>query len=228
MDPLKRALSLSGLVLAAMLLAAGCATQPSKGPAEADKEPALAEKARMAVEDAEKAVKEAQEATDGEVPSQATLDLLSDAQGNLEQENYQKAIDQAEEVQRRVKEELKEYRKAKKAQAQEAQEKQVANGVLMAAPGADKGTYRVGEGDTLWDISAAEAIYGDPFAWPLIYKYNSEDIHDPDLIHPDQELMIQFNPGSREYDAAVRHAKTRGAWSLGEPEASDLEYLEGN
>ncbi|MFB6260243.1 MAG: LysM peptidoglycan-binding domain-containing protein, partial [Thiohalorhabdaceae bacterium] len=68
--------------------------------------------------------------------------------------------------------------------------------------------------------------YGDPFAWPLIYKNNSGKIDDPDLIYPDQTFSIIWNVSDEDYNAAVHHAKTRGAWRLGETEASDMEYLE--
>ncbi len=114
------------------------------------------------------------------------------------------------------------------AQMAEPEEKRVANGVLRAVPGASEGTYTVGRGDNLWNIAAADAIYGDPFAWPLIYKHNSGKIEDADLIYPDQELLIRWDVSSAAFDAAVRHARTRGAWRLGETEASDLEYLRSN
>ncbi|HKJ89156.1 MAG TPA: LysM peptidoglycan-binding domain-containing protein [Gammaproteobacteria bacterium] len=107
------------------------------------------------------------------------------------------------------------------------EQKSVANGTLTIKSD-DRGQYQVGRGDTLWDIAAADAIYGDPFAWPLIYKFNSGKINDPDLIFPNQDFKIVWNVDSSSYSAAVRHAKTRGAWRLGKPEASDLEYLEQN
>lgn len=101
----------------------------------------------------------------------------------------------------------------------------VANGTLRVASGGDKGVYTVGKGDTLWDIAAKDALYGDPFAWPVIYKENSDRIDDPDLIFPDQELDIRWGVSSDLYEAAVHHAKTRGAWTLGETESSDVEFL---
>ncbi|MFA9460769.1 LysM peptidoglycan-binding domain-containing protein [Thiohalorhabdus sp. Cl-TMA] len=105
--------------------------------------------------------------------------------------------------------------------------KSVANGTLIIQSD-DQGLYKVGRGDTLWDVASADAIYGNPFAWPLIYKFNSGKINDPDLIFPSQEFEIMWNVDSAAFNAAVRHAKTRGSWRLGEPEASDLEYLEQN
>ncbi len=86
------------------------------------------------------------------------------------------------------------------------------------------GGYLVVAGDNLWSISGQQTIYGDPFMWPLIYKANSGQIKDADLIYPGQYFYIPKAKGP-ERAAAIRHAKTRGAWSIGVTEASDLEYL---
>ena len=85
--------------------------------------------------------------------------------------------------------------------------------------------YEVQRGDHLWGIASQPRIYGNPYAWPLIYKANSAKIKDADLIHPGQNLDINRNASSGDTDAAVRHAKTRGAWSLGVTEDSDKAYL---
>ncbi|MDZ7663514.1 LysM peptidoglycan-binding domain-containing protein [Thiohalophilus sp.] len=85
--------------------------------------------------------------------------------------------------------------------------------------------YTVVRGDNLWDISGKSEIYGNPYQWPLIYKQNSNQIDDADLIHPGQVLDIDNDPSSAEVDAAVRHARTRGSWSLGVVEDSDKDYL---
>lgn len=86
--------------------------------------------------------------------------------------------------------------------------------------------YTVVEGDHLWGISSQGAVYGDPYQWPLIYKANTDDIEDADLIFPEQVLVIPRNMSNSEIDAAIMHAKTRGAWSLGQVEDSDLSYLQ--
>ncbi|HEX7030571.1 MAG TPA: hypothetical protein VF254_08240 [Gammaproteobacteria bacterium] len=86
-------------------------------------------------------------------------------------------------------------------------------------------TYSVVRGDNLWNISGKSEVYGNPYMWPLIYKNNSASIEDPDLIYPGQEFDINRNPGAMEADAAVSHARNRGAWSLGETESSDQDYL---
>ena len=86
------------------------------------------------------------------------------------------------------------------------------------------GGYLVVSGDNLWNIAGQDTIYSNPFMWPLIYKANSGQIKDADLIHPGQYFYI---PKARGADraAAMEHAKNRGAWTLGETEASDMDYL---
>ncbi len=97
------------------------------------------------------------------------------------------------------------------------------------APSSDMGMssgseYTVVSGDNLWDISAKDETYGNPYQWPLIYKANSDQIKDADLIYAGQVFSIPAATAA-EIDAAVQHAKTRGAWSIGETEASDKDYL---
>lgn len=86
-------------------------------------------------------------------------------------------------------------------------------------------SYMVERGDNLWSISGKDDIYGNPYQWPLIYKANREQIKDADLIYPGQDLSIVRGMSDEMINAAVNHAKTRGAWSLGEVEATDQAYL---
>ncbi|RMG30957.1 MAG: LysM peptidoglycan-binding domain-containing protein [Gammaproteobacteria bacterium] len=87
--------------------------------------------------------------------------------------------------------------------------------------------YTVVRGDSLWKISGKPEIYGNPYEWPLIYKNNADKIRDADLIYPGQVFSIVRNPSQEEVDAAIHHARTRGAWSLGVVEDSDRAYLGG-
>jgi len=96
------------------------------------------------------------------------------------------------------------------------------NAAGMVNPGASE--YRVESGDNLWNISGMDNIYGNPYQWPLIYKANTDQIKDADLIYPGQVLAIP-SASTDEVDAAVQHAKTRGAWSVGVVEESDRDYL---
>ncbi|MCG6891113.1 MAG: LysM peptidoglycan-binding domain-containing protein [Gammaproteobacteria bacterium] len=86
------------------------------------------------------------------------------------------------------------------------------------------GGYLVVSGDNLWNIAGQDTVYSNPFMWPLIYKANSGQIKDADLIYPGQYFYIPKAKGN-ERAAAMEHAKNRGAWTLGETEASDLDYL---
>ena len=85
--------------------------------------------------------------------------------------------------------------------------------------------YEVVRGDNLWDIAGKQDIYANPFQWPLIYKANQDKIKDADLIYPGQVFDINRNASPDEVNAAIQHAKTRGAWSLGVVEESDRAYL---
>ncbi len=86
-------------------------------------------------------------------------------------------------------------------------------------------SWTVSSGENLWGISALEEVYNIPEKWPLIYKSNLDQIEDPDLIFPGQVLDIPRDYSQGEMDAAIEHARTRGAWAVGPIEASDLEYL---
>jgi nucleoid-associated protein YgaU len=83
-------------------------------------------------------------------------------------------------------------------------------------------------GDSLWGISGKSDVYNNPYQWPLIYKANRDQIKDADLIYPGQMLTVDRNPTEAEVEAAVNHARNRGAWSIGVVEESDRNYLGGS
>jgi LysM repeat protein len=68
--------------------------------------------------------------------------------------------------------------------------------------------YIVVKGDTLWGISGKSSIYGDPFQWPMIFKSNRDQIQDPDLIYPKQELGVRQDASSDEKAKARKSASS--------------------
>ncbi len=87
-------------------------------------------------------------------------------------------------------------------------------------------SWTVVEGNHLWGIAGDEEVYNVPERWPLIYKSNLDQIEDADLIFPGQVLTIPRDSSQTAIDAAVNHAKSRGAWAVGPVELSDKEYLQ--
>lgn len=51
-------------------------------------------------------------------------------------------------------------------------------------------SYEVVRGDHLWGIAKKKEHYSNPFAWPMIYKANRDQIKNPDLIFPKQIFQI--------------------------------------
>lgn len=112
----------------------------------------------------------------------------------------------------------------KEAMAAPAPEMKVAEPKMAMA---EVTSYTVAKNDNLWCISKQDDIYGTAFNWPLIYKANAGKIKDADLIFPGQVFDIPRGVGQSDIDAAVQHAKARGAWAVGPTEASDTAYLGG-
>lgn len=141
--------------------------------------------------------------------------LIANAQDQLSQGNPENAIAMAN-------------RASDRAEAALADCQTSMGGSTPAAteiPDTMPGSYTVVSGDSLWGISAMDDIYADPYQWPLIYRANQDQITDADLIFPGQEFSITRGTYTLQVDAAIEHAKTRGAWSVGEVEDSDLDYL---
>ena len=85
----------------------------------------------------------------------------------------------------------------------------VAGCVLFGAEaglGESSRTHRVRVGETLSHVALYN--FGDPALWPAVYEANRDQIKDPSVIYPGQELAIpELDPARRE--AARRQARTR-------------------
>ncbi|MEE9278816.1 MAG: LysM peptidoglycan-binding domain-containing protein [Myxococcota bacterium] len=71
----------------------------------------------------------------------------------------------------------------------------VALALLGAAPARAVETieHTVVSGESLWSIAAQADIYADPYLWPVIYKFNRDQIKDPGRIYPNQVLQIPIH-----------------------------------
>ena len=66
--------------------------------------------------------------------------------------------------------------------------------VVPAESGAE--IYEVRPGETLWTI--AKITVGDPTLWPALYLANRDQIKDPTLVYPGQQLAIpEIDPEER-------------------------------
>lgn len=94
------------------------------------------------------------------------------------------------------------------------------------APVPGVSAYVVQAGDHLWGIASQPKVYSDPYQWPLLFKRNRSEILDADLIYPGQMIQIERDLSDSQVQEAIMHARTRGAWTLGVTEATDLVYLQ--
>lgn len=209
-----------GLAAIALSVAVGCTTTPTQEEEMEKMEPekAMGTEQTKSLSDAEDAIAWAKavrfRANGLGCEWNDTGVLIDDAQTQADGGNYDVAVAMANRAEERG------------AKALEDCEKEV---MVESAPDAMIGSmstsYTVSSGDSLWGISAMDNIYGDPYQWPLIYRANSGQIEDADLIFPGQVFNIDQGVSSAQLKAAIAHAKNRGAWSVGVVEASDREYL---
>lgn len=205
------------IIMLVLGLVAGCASSPDDaGVDQATAEQAIAD-AKSSNAQAKKMGAEWRD----------TGKMIASAEEALAAGDYAKATDIANKAQRQA--------EAAMAQAKAEEARLAENGTLSAASmessSADSGAamgadeYQVTRGDNLWNISGKDSIYANPYQWPLIYKANRSKIKDADLIYPGQVFDIDRSASSADIDAAVSHAKSRGAWSVGTVEATDEAYL---
>lgn len=199
-------LKLAGLLVLVISFAVGCAAGPAE---EANGD---AEAAQEAIESAKAALKRAE---DEGYAWRDTGDIIKEAEAAYDAGNYQEATDLANEARRQS--ELAIQQKYDELERIGAAEGADANGRVSS--------YTVERGDSLWAISGKSEVYNDPYQWPLIYRTNQDQIDDADLIYPGQNLAIDQNVTEADAATAVRHARSRGAWTLGEVEDSDRAYL---
>lgn len=207
---IKNVLKYSSLAALVLTVAVGCASAP-KEEAAAPMQSACTDAAKLeaqsAINEAKLAIQKAQ--AEGAL-WRDTEELVKQAEAALKECDTTKAASLANQARGQ----------AEHALAQHQAEMAKHGKMGMGADG-----YKVVRGDSLWRISGKNEVYGNPYQWPLIYKANRDKIKDADLIYPGQQLAINRGASAADVAAAVKHAKTRGAWSLGAVEESDKAYL---
>jgi len=205
------------MMLVVLGLTVGCASTPD----EAYTEVADQATAELAIAEAKSTNAEAKAMG---VEWRDTGKIIKQAEDALAAGDYAKAIELANKARRQAENAMK--------QARAEDSKLKGNGTLSASEddsasrrSGGENQYEVVTGDNLWDISGKSEIYDNPYQWPLIYKANRSQIKDADLIYAGQVFDIDRDASASDVDAAVNHAKTRGAWSIGATEASDEAYL---
>ncbi len=78
-------------------------------------------------------------------------------------------------------------------------------------------SFNVGEGETLWTISAHPEVYNDGLLWPLLYQANRDQIKDPRQIFPGQALSIRRDMTQDELEDARQKARESDIFPVSEP-----------
>ncbi len=205
-------LKLAGFLVLAALLLGGCASKEE----DAQTSGVSAEDAIAAAKAAnDRAKKEGYEWRD-------TGKLIKKAEAALADGDSDKAIKLANQAKRQAENAVdQKYAELRRLEAAGI----IGPSTAPAAAATGAGQYQVVGGDNLWDIAGKQDIFANPFQWPLIYKTNQTKIKDADLIFPGQVFDIDQNASGTDVAAAIQHAKTRGAWSLGMVEESDKAFL---
>jgi len=69
--------------------------------------------------------------------------------------------------------------------------------------------HTVKRGETLPQIAALPEVYGDSSLWPLLYRANRDQIRDPKVLWPGQQLKIPRNLDRNDYNEARRYSSER-------------------
>jgi nucleoid-associated protein YgaU len=199
------------------LVGAGCVTRPAEqsgtgGPGTPAQQQAAADAAAQ-----QAAADEARRRALAEQAARENQRLVTEAQGLLSQARQYTGLNAEQSARLREAE-------AAMAAGDGRRAYDILNSLLSELKAA-RMAYAVVRGDSLWRIAGKSQVYGNPYQWPLIYKANNDKIKDADLIYPGQEFSIDKNPSQADAGAAVQHARTRGAWSVGAVEQTDKAYL---
>lgn len=102
-------------------------------------------------------------------------------------------------------------RKAEEARAEQAEARRRAERAKYERTQSLPLRHTVKRGETLPQIAALAEIYGDSSLWPLLYRANRDQIRDPKILWPGQQLKIPRNFDRNDINEARRFSSERSA-----------------
>ncbi len=172
---------------------------------------------------------EAAESVGAETHAPVALDsaqhLLSKAQNDLEAGDFGKAQEDAIAARKAAKQAVivSQARQIKQShETEQIKQKKTEPAKPEPTPAPEPIIYVVNKNDSLWKIAAKNAVYGDPWLWPLILKNNSKQIKTADVITPGLVLNIDKTPSISDVNTAIQFAKQRGDSSTRQLDSSYL------
>ena len=133
--------------------------------------------------------------------SRRAIVLTEEGKAKRSEEEAQRALKE-EKTRQVVQEEVQPPKTAPKVEAPPAPPKPAPK--LKATP---LSSYNVGEGETLWTISAHPQVYNEGLLWPLLYQANRDQIKDPRQIFPGQTLSIRRDMTEKDLEDARQRAR---------------------
>lgn len=100
---------------------------------------------------------------------------------------------------------------ARKLEAEKAEARRRSERLKAEKEQALVSRHTVKRGETLPQIAALPEVYGDSSLWPLIYKANRDQIKDPKVLWPGQNLKIPRNLDKNDVGDARRFSQERQA-----------------
>lgn len=180
--------------------------------------------AKTALSDARKSM---QEADYGDARDSLEFSLKHARRAVALTEEHQAKRD-AEEAQQALVEEQAHQAALAKAQGEEAaRQAQVSVSPPKPAPKPQQKivepvtSYIVGEGETLWTISAQPQVYDEGLLWPLLYKANRDQIKDPRQIFPGQALSVRRDMTQEELEEARQKARESDIFPVSDSAAKE-------
>ncbi|MCX7991053.1 MAG: LysM peptidoglycan-binding domain-containing protein [Proteobacteria bacterium] len=126
-----------------------------------------------------------------------------------------KKAEEEEQKQRKAKEELIiESKKPEERPVEKKKRQKTIEDVRFKIEKRYPSFYTVKENETLEEISSYPFIYNDGYYWPLLYKYNRNQIRDPKKLYAGQILKIPRNISLEEIYKAREEAGAKNNRSL--------------